>query len=186
LLRVGLVPTVVPTRCRLLLVRNPSGALVVRVGPTGTPYYEAKWRDSARRQVKRRLGPAWVETDASGGWKKRRGRAPDEFLAEKTAIVEMRDAISAREADLAAERPDREPLFEDAAADWLRYLENVDGAKPSTLSDYRYMLGAADAPVRKRGRVKGRHVMATFGGRKLSSITTLEVDRFLERLVRRS
>lgn len=165
--------------------RNLSGALVVRVGASGQPFYEAKWRDSERRQVKRRLGPAWVERDGSGdGWRKRRGRAPDDFLDEKSAIVEMRDAIEAREASLADVHPSHEPLFEDAAADWLRHLENVDGAKPSTLSDYRYMLGPADASPRKRGRVKGRHLMAAFGGRKLSSITTAEVDRFLERLDR--
>ena len=30
-------------------------------------YFEAKWRDARGRQVKRRLGQAWVEQDARSG-----------------------------------------------------------------------------------------------------------------------
>jgi integrase len=161
--------------------RNASGALIV-VERDGGPVYYAKWRDSARRQVKRRLGPAWVERDPDGAWRKRRGGAHDGFLDEKAAIVEMRKVIDAHEVELAAVRPEREPTFDDAAADWLHRLEHVDGVKPSTLANYRQMLTAADAPVRKRGRRTAGRIMAEFGGRELRSITAGQVERFLERI----
>ena len=161
--------------------RNASGALIV-VERDGGPAYYAKWRDSTRRQVKRRLGPAWADRDPDGAWRKRRGRAHDGFLDEKAAIVEMRRMIDEHEVDLATVRPESEPTFDEAAADWLHRLEHVDGVKPSTLANYRQMLTAADAPVRKRGRRTAGRIMAEFGGRELRSITAGQVERFLERI----
>ena len=161
--------------------RNASGALIV-VEREGGPAYYAKWRDSTRRQVKRRLGPAWADRDPDGAWRKRRGRAHDGFLDEKAAIVEMRRVIDEHEVDLATVRPESEPTFDEAAADWLHRLEHVDGVKPSTLANYRQMLTAADAPVRKRGRRTAGRIMAEFGGRELRSITAGQVERFLERI----
>jgi len=161
--------------------RNASGALIV-VERDGGPVYYAKWRDSTRRQVKRRLGPAWVERDPDGACRKRRGRAHDGFLDDKAAIVEMRRVIDAHEVDLATVRPESEPTFDDAAADWMHRLEHVDGAKPSTLEDYRLMLARPDAPARSRGRRTAGRLMAEFGGCDLRSITTAQVERFLERV----
>ncbi len=161
--------------------RNASGALIV-VQRDGGPVYYAKWRDSARRQVKRRLGPAWVERDTEGAWRKRRGRAHDRFLDEKAAIVEMRRVIDEHEVALATIRPESEPTFDDAAADWMHRLEHVDGAKPSTLEDYRLMLARPDAPARKRGLRTAGRIVGEFGGRELRSITTAQVERFLARL----
>lgn len=161
--------------------RNASGALIVVERESG-PLYYAKWRDSTRRQVKRRLGSAWVERDSEGGWCKRRGRANDGFLDEKAAIVEMRRLIDEHEAELAKPRPKRYATFEEAAADWLHRLEHIDGAKPSTLADYRLMLAPPDAEPRSRGRRTACRVMAEFGGQELRSITTAQVDAFLARL----
>ena len=42
-----------------------NGALVIREH-NGKVFYEAKWRDATGRQVKRRVGEAWLERDASG------------------------------------------------------------------------------------------------------------------------
>jgi len=161
--------------------RNASGALIV-VERDGGPAYYAKWRDSTRRQVKRKLGPAWAERDAEGACRKRRGRAHDGFLDENAAIVEMRRVIDAHEVDLATVRPESEPTFDEAAADWLHRLEHVDGVKPSTLEDYRLMLAWPDAPARKRGLRTAGRIMGEFGGRELRSITTAQVERFLARL----
>ena len=163
--------------------RNASGALIV-VERDGGPAYYAKWRDSTRRQVKRKLGPAWAERDAEGACRKRRGRAHDGFLDENAAIVEMRRVIDAHEVDLAKVRPESEPTFDHAATDWLHRLEHVDGVKPSTLSNYRQMLTRADTPARKRGRRTAGRIMAEFGGRELRSITAGQVERFLERIER--
>ena len=163
-------------------MRNASGALIV-VEREGGPVYYAKWRDSTRRQVKRRLGPAWVERDAESAWGKRRGRAPQNSLDEKAAIVEMRRVIDEHEAALLrGPRRGSDPTFDEAATDWLHRLEHVDGVKPSTLADYRQMLTRRDAEARKRGRRTAGRVMAEFGGQKLRAITTAQVERFLARL----
>ncbi len=161
--------------------RNPSGALIVVERESG-PLYYAKWRDSTRRQVKRKLGPAWVERDSGGGWRKRRGRARDGYLDEKAAIVEMKRLIDEHEAELAKPRPKRHATFEEAAADWLHRLEHIDGAKPSTLADYRLMLSRPDAEPRSRGRRTACRIIAEFGGQEVRSITTAQVDGFLARL----
>ena len=39
----------------------------------GRPFYEARWRDLNQTQRRRRLGAAWVELDAGGGWTPRKG-----------------------------------------------------------------------------------------------------------------
>jgi hypothetical protein len=88
----------------------PTGALVVRTSATGSPQYEAKWRDSKRRQLKRRLGPAWLEPDENGGWRKRRGRVRAGFLDERRAHVEMASAISEHEEGLRREEAYRSAL----------------------------------------------------------------------------
>jgi integrase len=163
--------------------RNASEARIV-VERDGGPVYYAKWRDSTRGQVKRKLGPAWAEREPAGAWRKRRGRAPDGYLDEKAAIVEMRRVIDEHEGELATARPESEPTFDEAAADWLHRLEHVDGVKPSTLANYRQMLTAADAPARKRGRRTAGRIVAEFGGRELRAITTAHVERFLERIDR--
>jgi hypothetical protein len=97
-------------------VKSFQGALLIREHK-GRPFYEAKWRDSSGRQVKRRIGPAWLERDAAGDWRKRRGRVVDGFLDEKAAIVEMHRLIEERETN-AAHRP-RPTLvtFDEVAAD---------------------------------------------------------------------
>ena len=162
--------------------RKASGALIV-AERGGGPVYQAKWRDSTRRQLKRTLGPAWVERDGDGGgWRTRRGRTRDGFLDEKTAIVKMRRVIDEHEAALATARPESAPTFDEAAADWLHRLEHVDGVKTSTLTDYHQMLTRQDAEARKRGRRTAGRVMAEFGGQELPSITTAQVERFLARL----
>ncbi|CAN5679520.1 hypothetical protein BH18ACT15_BH18ACT15_14460 [soil metagenome] len=144
--------------------RNASGALIV-VERDGGPVYYAKWRDSNRRQVKRRLGPSWAERGVEGAWRKRRGRAHDGFLDEKAAIVEMRRVIDEHEVDLATVRPESEPTFDDAVADWMHRLEHVDGAKPSTLEDYRLMLARPGEPARKRGLRTAGRIVGEFAGR---------------------
>jgi hypothetical protein len=53
--------------------------LVVRAREDGEPCWEAKWRVDGR-QVKRRLGRAWLVRDADGGWARRRGRPRDGAL----------------------------------------------------------------------------------------------------------
>lgn len=164
------------------MLKSFNGALVIRE-QNGRVFYEAKWRDSRGRQVKRRVGPAWVAGDGAGGWRRRSGRVADGCFDEKTAIVEMRRLIDEREEGLAAGPQPGEVTFDQVAADWLHHVEHVDGIKPSTLASYRYLLRPPSARARKRGRRKaGGRVLAEFGGQPIDKITTAQVERWLARL----
>ena len=71
---------------------KPTPALIVREYQ-GKPFYEAKFRYQGR-QVKRRIGPAWLERDGEG-WSKRKGRVPDGYFEERGAHVQA-DKLVAR------------------------------------------------------------------------------------------
>jgi hypothetical protein len=119
------------------------------------PIYYGKWRDSTGSQVKKRLGAAWV-VRSGNGWARRRGRLPQGFLDERAAVVALAGAIDAHEGALQKLRPGRQATFADAAALWLHHLEHVNGIKPSTLADYRYILVSPQTPARKRAALQPR------------------------------
>src|SRR5207249_5882426 len=102
----------------------------------GGPVYTVMFRWPAGRQVKRTRGPACTK----------RGRPPeghfDAALAHDRAREIVREHVMATDSPLS---------FRDVAGDYLRWLEHVRGAKPSTLQDHRYTL--ADAREGKNGRV---------------------------------
>ncbi len=166
---------------------EPTGALVIAERSDG-PVYLAKWRRSGR-QVKRRVGPAWLERAADdSGWVMRRGRVPEGYFDEKRATVRMAELIAQHDEEEHAieagerERRERGVTFRELAAEWLEHLQHERGAKPSTLSDYRYMLAEPGAPHR-RGKGKSPGVlMAAFGDRPAAKIATREVSAFLRRL----
>lgn len=143
--------------------------------------YYGKWRDRTGRQVKKLLGPAWIVPNGEG-WKRRRGRMPDGVLDEHAAIVKLAAAIAAHEERLDETPVDRTVTFADAADHWLTHLEHIEGAKPTTLADYRYMLAPADVVARKRGHQPAARIMRTFGHRPIADITTSDIARFLARL----
>lgn len=95
----------------------------------------------------------------------------------------MAAAIAAHEQELVLLCGGTSALFDAAAAHWLRHVERVDGLKPSTLQGYRYRLTPPDTPARKQGRRRadGR-ILRRFGGRQLHTITTEEIDRWLDEL----
>lgn len=162
--------------------RQPRSGVLIVVPRAAGPLYYAKWRDSTGRQVKKRLGPAWVERKRDGGWKKRRVPAPPTVLTEHEAIAMMTELIKARELELPIVPPNRQPTFADAAESWLHHLEHVKGVKPSTLIDHRYYLAPANAAPRKRGKPPAARIMKKFGHRPLASIGKIEIARFLMRL----
>ena len=153
------------------------GTLVVRAHK-GQPFFEGKWRDSTGRQVKRRLGPAWLDAGSGTGWHKRRGRVTDGYLDERRAHVALAAVIAKHEDELSAQPLDREATFRAAANAWLGYLRNELRAKESTLADYELMLSARRAVKRGTGETSSR-IMRAFGDRKLASITTTDIARFL-------
>jgi hypothetical protein len=103
---------------------EPTGALVIAERSDG-PVYLAKWRRSGR-QVKRRVGPAWLERAADdSGWVMRRGRVPEGYFDEKRATVRMADLIAEHDEEERAietgerERRERGVTFRELAAEWL-------------------------------------------------------------------
>lgn len=168
---------------------QPTGALVIRTGDDGQAFYEAKWR-RAGRQVKRRVGPAWLDRNGSDGWQARRGRVPAGWFDEKRATVRMAELIATHETEEAAaeererERKLRGATLRELAPEWLEYLEREKGAKPSTLLDYRYLLMEPRTPHKTGpGRNPGR-IMGAFGDARLRDVTTSQVATFLRGLDR--
>jgi integrase len=167
---------------------QPTGALVIRKGDDGQPFYEAKWR-RAGRQLKRRVGPAWLDADGQS-WRPRRGRVPAAWFDEKRATVRMAELIAEHDAaESAVEQRERERKLRGAtlrelASEWLEYLEHEKGAKPSTLLDYRYLLMEPGTPHKRGGGRNPGRIMHAFGDVRLRNVTTSQVATFLRGLDR--
>jgi len=154
------------------------------------PYYEAKWRRDGR-QVKRRIGPAWLTRDSpSQTWRPKRGRVPPGSFDEKRATVRMAQLIAEHDAvENEIERGERERrehgvTVRELATEWLGYIEREKGAKPATLRNYRYLTAEPGAPHRRgTGRSEGR-IMKALGERRIAQISTREIASFLRGLDR--
>jgi integrase len=70
------------------------------------------------------------------------------------------------------------------AHEWLNWLEEVWGAKPSTIKDYGFLLRAPGMPYRRGDKVSAGRIMKAFGDRPAAEVTTAEVSRFLRSLDR--
>ena len=141
----------------------------------------------------RALGRAWVEADGNGGWRRKRGRAPEGFLTEAQAAERMLALVREHDAEQtllerdAEERRRRGVTFRELAAEYLCWLEDVKGAKPSTLRDHRCLLAEPGQAYRRgRGSSPGL-IMAALGDRPAREVTTREVEELLrtDRLHRR-
>jgi hypothetical protein len=135
-------------------------AILVRVGKGGTPFFEAKWRDGAGAQLKRRLGPAWLVRGSEGGWTKRRGRTPPGWLDERTAHVAAAEMVAAVEGERAAAaeaaRRAGVPTVRKVAREWLEWKREVKGGAPSTLRGKRAAPRRAGHAVQARRRESGQ------------------------------
>ena len=72
---------------------NPTATVFVRE-QRGQPFYEAFWRYNGR-QLKRRLGLAWLDQDATGEWVRRKGRIAERYLDERRAHVAAAKLVAA-------------------------------------------------------------------------------------------
>jgi len=135
-----------------------SGHLRLVKRKRGDQWY-AKYRTADGRQVQKRLGPAWTE----------RSRPPAGYFTRKTA-GEALDAIltDARRGTLAG-LASTGATFVDAAAEYLRYAQDVRQIDAKTLSDYR-------------GVVHG-YLLDEFGEIAVESVTPDMVDGYKERLM---
>jgi integrase len=140
--------------------RLVSGFVFRRRGVRGEVWY-AKYRLPDGRQVKRRIGPAWTE----------RGRPADGYFTRRTARAWLDEILAqARRGELPG-MVRTGATFDDALAEYVRWLELDRQRKPSTLRDYRSIISA--------------HLLPAFGGRRLEDITTEQVERWSAELAAR-
>lgn len=163
---------------------SPTASIIIREH-RGQPFYEAKFRHDGR-QVKRRIGPAWLERDPdAGGWRKHRGRIAEGAYDERAAHVAAAKLVSeyieqAADVERAEqERRSQGASFREVARAYLRWLKDVRGAKPSTLRDHEYVLGDPGQPYKYGSGETVGHVMAALGDRPAAQISTREVDDLL-------
>jgi integrase len=169
--------------------------LLVREGTKGRAYWDAFWRyrvgrDAAWTQTKRRLGLAWQEPDGDGGWRKRRGRCPEGWLDERAANVAAVAAMDAHAKELAdgaaadARATAKSMTVRALSREWLSGLEEVWGAKPSTVKDYGFLLREPGEPFKRGAGTSAGRIMRAFGDQSAVGVTTSQVNRFLRSLDR--
>lgn len=131
--------------------------------------YDAKWRDSERRQIKRVIGPAWVEPHGED-WRKRRGVCPAGHFVPNDALLRMRELIEQHEVALADEDrvSDDAGIFDTVADAWLDHGAGLGDWKPKTAVNYRSIVRA--------------HLLPAFGGRHVNAITDDDVRRWWQSL----
>jgi integrase len=94
----------------------------------GDQWY-AKYRLPSGKQVQKRLGPAWTE----------RSRTPAGYFTRKTAQAELEEIlVAARRGEIPDPGDSAGKTFGDAVAEWLRYSDEDNACKSSTLHDYGY------------------------------------------------
>jgi integrase len=162
---------------------NPSARPFIRQRSTG-PFWYGKWSRSGQPVV-RALGRAWAESDGNGGWRLKRGRPPEGTLTEAHAAERMLALVRSHDAAQillerdAEERRRRGVTFRELAGEYLRWLEEVKSAKPSTLRDHRLLLAERGSAHRRGARVSRGHVMAALGDRPACEVTTREIEDLL-------
>ncbi len=138
-------------------LKDPSGH-VFRVDRARGPVWYAKYRLPDGRQVQKKIGPAWAD----------RGRPPEGYFTRRTAEAWMQDVLAqARRGTLPGMRSPA-VTFAEAAEEWMRFIEQDRGRKPSTVKDYRNVL---------RSRL-----LPTFGERPIDSITPQDIEQWRQSL----
>jgi integrase len=134
---------------------NPPSGHVFRVERARGPAWYMKYRLPDGRQVQKKLGPAWTEP----------GRPPAGYFTKRLAEDALcRTLDDARRGTLPGMVRTR-ATFADAAAEYLRYIEQDRGRKPSTLRGYRSAIEA--------------HLLPAFGGMAVEGVTTTVVEQWL-------
>lgn len=140
---------------------DPSGH-VYRVERQRGPQWYAKYRLPDGRQVQKRIGPAW------GG----RGRPPSGWYTKRTAEAWLREVIDQARRGTLVGLVRTDVTFEEAASEWLRYIEHDRERKPSTIAGYRALLRSQLLPA--------------FGDLPIESITTPTIERWIAGIDRSS
>jgi hypothetical protein len=148
-------------------VPNPTSRPYLRQRTAGV-YWYAKWSRNGRPVI-RALGRTWVEPDDDGAWRRRRGRIPEGHLTEAMAhermlaLVREHDAQQSSLALDSFERGRQCVTFRRVAHDYLQWLRDIRGAKPSTVPAVKSDLAEPGIGYRRgKGETRGR-IMAALG-----------------------
>jgi len=169
--------------------------VLVRHGAGGKNYWDARWRyrqteSEPWKLIQRRLGLAWQERDETGAWCKRRGRCPEGWLDERAANIAAVAAMEVHAREMAASERERRKAAEasvsvrELSKQWLEWLREVRGAKPSTVADYTFLLREPNHPHRRGGGSSPGRIMAAFGDRRASEVSARDIGAFLRSLDR--
>lgn len=170
---------------------QPTGSLVVEPSKKdpGQFFYAAKWRASKDgRQMKRRVGRAWLAAASEGAPVARRGRLKPGFFDERRAHVRMAELIAeaedqdARAAEIEADRQRAGWTFEALADAWLDHARDVRRLKPSTMRDLESVLAKPGTPKRRgAGEMKAR-LMRALGDVPAADVIVDDVEDYLRAL----
>jgi hypothetical protein len=127
---------------------------VFRVERLRGPVWYAKYRLPDGRQVQKKLGPAWAG----------RGRPPAGYFAKRTAEAALREILDQARRGTLPGQVQTGVTFADAAAEWLRFIEEDRERKPSTLKDYRSVLQA--------------YLLPAFGSEAVEAITPEDIEKW--------
>jgi integrase len=133
--------------------RVPTGH-VFRADRARGPVWYAKYRLPDGRQVQKKIGSAWTE----------RGRPPAGFFTKRTAEEWLRDVLDQARRGTLPGLVATGATFEQAAEEWLRYVEQERDCKPSTLRDYRSTMNA--------------HLLPAFGGARVEDVTAEAIEHW--------
>jgi len=131
---------------------NPASGHVFRVDRARGPVWYAKYRLPDGRQVQKRIGPAWTE----------RGRPPGGYVTKRLAEAWLRDLLDQARRGSLPGMVRTGATFADAAAEYVRHVEEDRGCKPSTVRDYRSVLAS--------------HLLPRFGSEQLEDITPAMIE----------
>lgn len=134
-----------------------TGHVAFRERKHGSVFY-VKYRLVDGRQVQRLLGPAWTE----------RSRPPTGYYTRKTAEEALQELLADVRRGKGEVSRRVGATFADAAAEFLRYVEQDREREPSTVGDYK-------------GVIDG-YLLPRFGQRELASITPAEVEAYRDEL----
>ena len=136
---------------------EPTGHVLRREGKRGPVWY-AKYRLPDGRQVQKRLGPAWTgRTRPGAGYVTK--RLAEQWLAD--TLAEARRGTLPGLVRTGA-------TVADAAAEFLRYIEQDRARKPSTVIGYRWIIDG--------------QILPALGDRRLEDVTTAQVEKWLASL----
>ena len=138
--------------------KRVSGHVSLKRRKCGAQFY-VKYRLPDGRQVQRILGPAWEGA----------GRPPAGHYTRRTAKEALQDLLADARRGTLPGMTTTGATFADAAAEYLRYVEQVRQIDPSTAKDYR-------------GVIDG-YLLPEFGATPLEEVTPDSIDAYKEGLI---